>query len=148
MQYQYSVCPGQSSSMYAPDHRQFKIRISRLRPSQPRQPSDDSYMPARLNISRPASPLRTKPWLEELLRRRRLRDSAGSAGLRPLARACRFKMSVRLTTPTSRPDSLAPGRAEAGMDGASGAARLAATDAGKLAELVKGWGGLGRWEVR
>lgn len=57
--------------------------------------------------------------LEELLRRRR-RDSAGSAGLSPLARACRFKISVKLTTPTSLPDRRAPGRLEAGIEGARG----------------------------
>lgn len=57
--------------------------------------------------------------LEELLRRRR-RDSAGSAGLRPLARACKFKISVKLTTPTRRPDKRAPGSDEAGIEGASG----------------------------
>lgn len=58
--------------------------------------------------------------LELLLRRRLLRLSAGSAGLSPLARACRFNMSVRLTTPTRRPESRAPGSAEAGMAGARG----------------------------
>jgi hypothetical protein len=55
----------------------------------------------------------------ELLRRRR-RESSGSAGLRPLARACRFKISVRLTTPTKRPDSRAPGSEDAGIEGANG----------------------------
>lgn len=73
----------------------------------------------RLNNSRPISPLRRTLRLELLLRRRRLRLSAGSAGLSPLARACRFNISVRLTTPTKRPESRAPGRAEAGMDGAT-----------------------------
>ena len=74
----------------------------------------------RLNNSRPTSPLRRTLTLELLLRRRRLRDSAGSAGFNPLARACRFRISVRLTTPTSFPDSRAPGNAEAGTDGAIG----------------------------
>lgn len=78
------------------------------------------YSPPRLNISRPTSPLRCMPRLAELLRRRRLRVSAGSAGLSPLARACRLRMSVRLTTPTSRPDRQAPGNAEAGMEVAIG----------------------------
>lgn len=71
----------------------------------------------RPNNSRPISPLRRTLTLELLLRRRRLRLSAGSAGLRPLARACRFNMSVRLTTPTNRPDSRAPGKADTGIDG-------------------------------
>ena len=62
------------------------------------------------------SPLRRTLWLDELLRRRRLRDSAGSAGFSPLARACKFRMSVKLTTPTSRPDSRAPSRAEEGIE--------------------------------
>lgn len=57
--------------------------------------------------------------LDELLRRRR-RDSAGSAGLKPLARACKFKISVKLTTPTRRPDKRAPGRDGAGIEGARG----------------------------
>jgi hypothetical protein len=57
--------------------------------------------------------------LEELLRRRR-RDSAGSAGLKPLARACKFKISVKLTTPTRRPDKRAPGRVDAGIEAAIG----------------------------
>ena len=73
----------------------------------------------RLNISRPISPLRRTLMLEELLRRRR-RYSAGSAGLRPLARACKFKISVKLTTPTRRPERRAPGNADAGTDGARG----------------------------
>lgn len=56
--------------------------------------------------------------LELLLRRRLLRLSAGSAGLNPLARAWRFNTSVRLTTPTRRPESRAPGSADDGMAGA------------------------------
>ena len=55
---------------------------------------------------------------EELLDRRRCRlVSAGSFGLRPLARAKRFKTSVRDTTPDKRPDILALGSEEADTDG-------------------------------
>jgi hypothetical protein len=75
----------------------------------------------RLNSSLPISPLRRTLMLELLLRRLLLRFSAGSAGLNPLARACRFNTSVRLTTPTRRPDNRAPGRADAGIDGVRGA---------------------------
>jgi len=57
--------------------------------------------------------------LELLLRRRCARLSMGSAGLNPLARACRFRISVKLTTPSNRPDRRAPGSADAGIDGAS-----------------------------
>lgn len=59
------------------------------------------------------------PRTKELLDERRLCRlvSAGSLGLRPLARAKRFKMSVRETTPDRRPDMLAPGRAEANTVG-------------------------------
>lgn len=73
------------------------------------------YRP-RLKSSRPISPLRRTFWLDELLRRRRLRDSAGSLGLSPVARACRFRMSVRLITPTRRPDNRAPSSADDGME--------------------------------
>jgi hypothetical protein len=55
---------------------------------------------------RPLSTLRRTLLL--LLRRRR-RDSPGSIGFSPLARANRFSVSVRLTTPLSRPEMLAPG---------------------------------------
>lgn len=44
--------------------------------------------------------------------------SAGSCGLNPLAFAKRFRISVKLTTPESRPDMLAPGMADADMAGA------------------------------
>ena len=55
---------------------------------------------------------------EELLDRRRCRlVSAGSFGWRPLARAKRFRTSVRDTTPDKRPDILAPGSEEADTDG-------------------------------
>lgn len=57
--------------------------------------------------------------LQLLLRRRWLRLSDGLAGLNPLARAWRFRISVRLTTPNSRPDRRAPGSADAGIDVAS-----------------------------
>lgn len=65
------------------------------------------------------SPLRRTLTLELLLRRRWLRLSVGSAGLNPLARACRFRISVRLTTPNNRPDRRAPGSEDAGIDVAS-----------------------------
>lgn len=71
--------------------------------------------PYRARSSCPSSPLRRILTLELLLRRRRLRDSAGSAGLSPLARAYRFRTSVNVTTPTSPPDSRLPGRADAGI---------------------------------
>lgn len=59
----------------------------------------------------------------ELLRLARL-VSFGSCGLNPLARANKFKMSVRLTTPVRCPDRLAPGMADAEIDGvASGDGR-------------------------
>ena len=47
--------------------------------------------------------------LEELLRRRLRRTSSGSRGDSPLALAKRFSISVKLTTPDSRPLMLAPG---------------------------------------
>lgn len=91
------------------------------------------------------SPLRRTLTLELLLRRLRLRDSAGSAGFNPLARACRFRISVRLTTPTSRPDSRAPDSADAGMEGAIGDGN---PDDGAVCECDAGFvyscGGVGR----
>lgn len=50
---------------------------------------------------------------EELVLRRLLLASAGSAGDRPLALASKLSTSVRLTTPESRPDIFAPGNAVA-----------------------------------
>lgn len=73
----------------------------------------------RLNNSRPNSPLRRTLMLELLLRRRCARLSIGSAGLNPLARACRLRISVKLTTPSNRPDRRAPDSADAGIDVAS-----------------------------
>ena len=46
-----------------------------------------------------------------------LRRSSGSVGCIPDARAKRFRMSVRLTTPASRPPMLAPGSADAETEG-------------------------------
>lgn len=46
-----------------------------------------------------------------------MRCSVGLPGRSPLARASRFKISVKLTTPTSRPDNRALGSADAGVDG-------------------------------
>jgi len=54
--------------------------------------------------------------LELLLRRARL-ASSGSWGCRPLALANKFRISVRLMTPLSLPDRLAPVIAEAEMAG-------------------------------
>jgi hypothetical protein len=54
--------------------------------------------------------------LELLLRRARL-ASSGSCGCRPLARANKFNISVRLMTPLIRPDKLAPVMADAEMAG-------------------------------
>lgn len=50
--------------------------------------------------------------LLELDLRRACRASSGSWGLRPLALANRLRMSVRLMTPLSLPERLAPGIAE------------------------------------
>ena len=60
---------------------------------------------------RPSSTLRLTSstlgrMLDEL--RRRCRVSQGSPGRRPPARASKFSVSVRLTTPESRPDTPAP----------------------------------------
>lgn len=89
------------------------------------QKHESFYMP-RLKSSRPISPLRRTLWLDELLRLRRIRDSAGSVGLSPLARACKLRMSVKLMTPTRRPDNRAPSSAEEGVeyDSGSGAGTL------------------------
>lgn len=57
--------------------------------------------------------------LLELLRLLARRASSGSWGCSPLARAKTFKMSVRLITPLSLPDKLAPGIALAEMAGAT-----------------------------
>lgn len=78
----------------------------------------DAHGPPRPQSSRPISPLFRTLTLELLLRLRRLRVSAGSAGLKPLARAYRLSTSVKLTTPTKRPESRAPGREDAGIEGA------------------------------
>lgn len=59
--------------------------------------------------------------LAELLRLRLMRSSLGSAAfVNPPARANRTKMSVRLTTPTRRPEMRAPGSAEAEILGPVG----------------------------
>jgi hypothetical protein len=57
--------------------------------------------------------------LLELLRLLARRASSGSWGCSPLARANTFKMSVRLITPLSLPDKLAPGIALAEIAGAT-----------------------------
>lgn len=59
--------------------------------------------------------------LLELLLLLRFRNSTGSATFpKPPARANRMRMSVRLTTPTSRPEIRAPGRDDAEIDGPEG----------------------------
>ena len=98
----------------------------------------------RPNNSRPISPLRRTLTLELLLRRRRLRISAGSSGLSPLARAYKCRISVRLTTPTRLPDSRPPGRIEAGADGTT-AWVTPAPELDRKLEPRKPWGGLGWW---
>ncbi len=57
--------------------------------------------------------------LLELLRLLARRASSGSCGCSPLARANTFRMSVRLITPLSLPDRLAPVIALAEMAGAT-----------------------------
>lgn len=49
----------------------------------------------------------------ELERRRRWRSSSGSLGDNPLARAKRFRTSVKLTTPVRRPLMFCPGKTAA-----------------------------------
>ena len=57
--------------------------------------------------------------LLELLLRLARRVSSGSCGCSPLARANTFRISVRLITPLSLPDKLAPGIALAEIAGAT-----------------------------
>ena len=57
--------------------------------------------------------------LLELLRLLARRASSGSCGFNPLARANALRMSVKLITPLSLPDRLAPGIALAEMAGAT-----------------------------
>lgn len=60
--------------------------------------------------------------LLELLRRLRMRISLGSAtSINPPARANRIRISVSETTPTRRPEILAPGSADAEIEGPVGA---------------------------
>ena len=56
-----------------------------------------------------------RPTLTELDRLRLCRISAGSCGFSPVARANKFKISVKLTTPDNRPLRFAPGLADAEM---------------------------------
>ena len=68
--------------------------------------------------SLPLSPLTPAALLELLeLPLRCLLASSGLVGCNPLARANRFNMSVRLTTPESRPDMCWPGSADAETEG-------------------------------
>jgi len=64
------------------------------------------------------SKLPLTPLLELLLLPLRFRlASSGSVGCKPVARANRFRISVKLTTPERRPDMCWPGRAEAETEG-------------------------------
>ena len=75
----------------------------------------------------------------ELLRLLPLRVSLGSRGCNPLAFAKRFNMSVRLTTPTRCPLSMAPVNADADTDGPEGAMNGVVADGGVAAmELCDG----------
>lgn len=67
----------------------------------------------------PRSMLLRTELLEDLLRRSLI--SLGSAVSRPPAFAKTIRMSVKLTTPTSRPLILAPGKALADIEGPDGA---------------------------
>lgn len=66
--------------------------------------------------------------------------SSGSVGCSPLARAKRFNMSVRLTTPDNLPDICWPGRAEAETEGVEERAWKGGLACGKDVER---WGGCG-----
>lgn len=57
--------------------------------------------------------------------------SSGSVGCRPDALAKRFKISVRLTTPASRPAMFAPGRADAETEGVLLRGRKGGLDCGR-----------------
>lgn len=71
---------------------------------------------------------------------RPFRSSLGSVGWRPLARANRLRMSVRLTTPTKYPLIRAPGMALAEIDGPVGIMKGAATVGDMPWELCGGDG--------
>ena len=75
-------------------------------------------MPLLALSSLPLNPLIPTPLLALLeLPLRCLLASSGLVGCKPLARANRFNMSVRLTTPESRPDICWPGSADAETEG-------------------------------
>lgn len=82
--------------------------------------------------------------LLELLRLRARRASSGSCGCSPLARAKTFRISVRLITPLSLPDKLAPGIALAEIAGAMApvparcVGAVVLTDTGPLKEIGRG----------
>lgn len=75
--------------------------------------------------------------LLELLRRCLLRLS-GSVGCKPDARAKRFKISVRLTTPANCPPIFAPGSAEAETEGVLLRDRKGGFDCGREERWVGG----------
>lgn len=82
--------------------------------------------------------------LLELDRLRARRASSGSWGCSPLARANTFRMSVKLITPLSLPDRLAPGIALAEIAGATApvparcVGALVVTDVGPDREIGRG----------
>ena len=97
---------------------------------------------ALLPLTPPPPPL----LLLALLPRRARRASSGSLGCRPLARAKRFRMSVRLTTPLRRPDMCCPGRADAETEGVDERGWNGGVDCGR--EEVERWGGwAGGWAM-
>lgn len=76
--------------------------------------------------------------LLELRRRWRLLSS-GSVGCRPDARAKRFRISVRLTTPASLPAMLAPGSADAETEGVLLRGRKGGFDCGRDGKWEGAW---------
>ena len=72
--------------------------------------------------------------LELLLPRLFLLASSGSVGCRPLALAYKFRISVKDTTPESRPDMCWPGNAEAETDAVALRGRKGGFACGTVAE--------------
>ena len=71
--------------------------------------------------------------------------SSGSVGCKPEARAKRFRISVKLTTPANLPAMFAPGSVEAETDGVLLSGVNGGLDCGREARWVGGWGTEG-WE--
>lgn len=76
--------------------------------------------------------------LLELLRLRARLASSGSWGCKPLTLAKRLRMSVRLITPLSLPDRLAPGIADAEIAGATAPAPAKWAGATELTDVGSG----------